>query len=336
MEGNDTKAIRPRIIFGTMTIAPPGRAGSRIDTVEGAREILQVYKSRGYSELDTARMYGDSYTEEYLAKAGWRESGFSIATKVLPPYSPGRLRREFEGSLHNLGTDSVDIFYLHAPDWNTPFEDTLAQVDELYREGKFRKLGLSNYTAFQVAEICVLCRERGWVRPTIYQGMYNAITRSNEPELIPCLHKFGLELVVYNPLAGGFFSGKWKPQGGELPRGGGRFAGDATQAKNYRARYFRDAYFNAVELIGHKAREHGLTMVEIALRWLVHHSKLRLGKDGIIVGASSCRQLEENMDALEKGPLPDEIIQVLDQAWLSVKSDTPNYWFGEASAPYQV
>lgn len=91
-------------------------------------------------------------------------------------HKPENLRRLFELSLKELGTEQVDIFYLHAPDRSVPFAETLGEVDKLHKEGKFVELGLSNYTAFEVAEIVNICNERGWVRPTIYQGMYNAIS----------------------------------------------------------------------------------------------------------------------------------------------------------------
>lgn len=89
------------------------------------------------------------------------------------------LRANVEESLRQLKTDRLDIFYLHAPDRSVPFEKTLEETNRLYEEGTFKRLGLSNYTAFEVAEIVMICREKGWVRPTIYQGCYNAISECN-------------------------------------------------------------------------------------------------------------------------------------------------------------
>lgn len=104
-------------------------------------------------------------------------------------HKPERVKEIFNKSLSELGTKQVEIFYLHAPDRSVPFEDTLKACDELYKEGKFVKLGLSNYAAWEVAEIVNIARERGWVQPKIYQAMYNAVTRSIESELIPCCRK---------------------------------------------------------------------------------------------------------------------------------------------------
>jgi len=115
----------------------------------------------------------------------------------------------------------VQIFYLHAPDNNTPIEETLKEVNNLHKEGKFDELGLSNYAAYsslpskllfaltcafswQVVDICHLCERNGWIKPTVYQGMYNVITRSIEAELFVAIRKFGLRFYVFNPLAGTF------------------------------------------------------------------------------------------------------------------------------------
>lgn len=104
----------------------------------------------------------------------------TLATKWYPQqpgqHKPEVVKEELNISLKELKTDCVDIFYLHAADRSVPFEETLQAVNELHNEGKFVQLGLSNFTAFEVAEIVITCKERGWVRPTIYQGVYNAIS----------------------------------------------------------------------------------------------------------------------------------------------------------------
>jgi len=163
--------------------------------------------------------------------------------------------------------------------------------------------------------------------------MYNAITRAIEDELIPCCRKYGLDIVIYNPLAGGIFSGKYKSK--DTPQESGRFSDNSgASAKMYRDRYFNDATFEALRIIEPVAEKHGLTLLEIALRWCVHHSKLIMGdeegqkmRDGVIIGVSSLKQLEENLRDLEKGPLPDEVVQTLDRVWGGVtRGRGPLYW----------
>jgi aflatoxin B1 aldehyde reductase len=192
--------------------------------------------------------------------------------------------------------------------------------------GKFFRLGLSNFTAFEVAEVVMHCKYNNWVRPSIYQGMYNAITRSLEAELIPACKRYGLEVVVYNPLAGGIFSGKYKSK--DIPKEGRYSDAVGKMGEMYRKRYFKDSTFEALQIIEPVVQKNGLTMVETALRWCIHHSALNMkdGNDGIIMGASSLEQLDQNLQDCEKGPLPEEVLKALDEAWLVCKKDTPNYW----------
>jgi aflatoxin B1 aldehyde reductase len=164
--------------------------------------------------------------------------------------------------------------------------------------------------------------------------MYNAITRSIETELIPACRRYGLDIVVYNPIAGGLFSGKFKLD--EVPAEG-RFSESKT-GSNYRQRYFRDANFEALRIIQPVVEKNNLTMIETAFRWLVHHSKLNIkdGNDGIIIGVSSLDQLKNNLEVLEKGPLPDEVVKVLDEAWLIAKPTTVDYWHLDLKYTYDT
>lgn len=203
MASSTSNEKKSRIILGCMTFGANPEHGARVTSLDDTKAIFQTFSSRGYTELDTARVYIHGAQERWTSDAGYQELGFKIATKVYPtpPYdhSPESLRKGLEKSLDQLRTDSVDIFYLHAADRKIPFEVTLQAVDTLHKEGKFKALGLSNFSAMEVAECAVLCRERGWVRPTIYQAMYNCITRAIEKELVPACRRYGLDLVVYNP-----------------------------------------------------------------------------------------------------------------------------------------
>jgi aflatoxin B1 aldehyde reductase len=211
-------------------------------------------------------------------------------------------------------------------DRGTPFSDTFAALDKLHKAGKFVRLGISNFTAFEVAEVVTMCKYQNWVRPTIYQGMYNAITRNIDPELVTACRRYGLDIVIYNPLAGGIFSGKYKTS--EIPETG-RFGNDGGPiGQRYRDRYFKDATFDALRVIEPVVAKHNLSLIETAFRWCVHHSALKIkdGNDGIIIGVSSKKQLEDNLEHIEKGPLPDEVVAALDEAWLIAKATAPDYW----------
>jgi aflatoxin B1 aldehyde reductase len=118
-------------------------------------------------------------------------------------HSPEHLRENLMRSLKALQTDHIDMWYLHGPDRTTPYEVTLREVDKLHREGYFEKFAISNYMAWEVAQICEICDRNGWIKPSVYQGIYNAIHRAVEPELFPCLRHYGMAFYNYNPLAGG-------------------------------------------------------------------------------------------------------------------------------------
>ncbi len=150
-----------------------------------------------------------------------------------------------------------------------------------------------------------------------------------ETELVPCCRKYGIDIVVYNPLAGGLFSGKYKSA--DIKPDEGRFGTKASRVgAMYRDRYFKDATFEALRIVEEAASKHDLTLLEIALRWCVHHSKLKTrakgGNDGVIIGVSSFQQLEGNLKDLEKGPLPEDVVEALDKAWMVNKATAPVYW----------
>ncbi|KAM0288692.1 hypothetical protein ACHAQK_008186 [Fusarium lateritium] len=324
---------KPRVSLGLLTFGPEGTEadGTRITSLDKFNECLDYLQSRGYNEVDTARTYVGGRQEAWTRLTNWQDRKLTLATKWYP-YKPGDhskavVKENLNKSLSELGSDSVDIFYLHAPDRSVPFQETLEACNELYNEGKFKKLGLSNYAAWEVAELCTIADQKGWVKPSLYQAMYNCLTRAIEEELVPCCRKFGLDILVYNPLAGGVLSGRYKSK--ETADDGGRFSSTNTGfGAMYRDRYFRDDNFEALKVIQPVADKLGLTLLEIAFRWLVHHSKLKVndGNDGVVVGISSLSQLESNLNNLEKGPLPNEVVEVLDKAWEITKPSSITYW----------
>lgn len=324
--------VTNRVILGLMTFGPDESTGARMTSLDEFKKHLDYFQSKGYNEVDTARVYVGGKQEAWTRDAKWKDRGLTLATKVMPTepgiHKPEKLKEYFSTSLKELDTDAVDIFYLHAPDHSVPFVDTLGALNELHKQGKFVQLGLSNFAAWEVAEVYNICNERGWVKPSIYQAMYNAITRDIEPELIPCCRKYKIDIVIYNPLAGGLFSGKIKSA--DIAPDEGRFKKDSAMGKMYRDRYFKNSNFEALKLVESAAQKHDLTLLEIALRWCTHHSQLKTrakgGNDGVIIGVSSFKQLEGNLADLEKGPLPEEVVTTLDEAWMIAKATVPPYF----------
>ncbi|KAL4907383.1 hypothetical protein BDW74DRAFT_176153 [Aspergillus multicolor] len=332
--------FEPRTILGLMNVGPSPSTGARITFLSEFEQLLSTFQAHGYTELDTARIYSGRAQESFTAEAGWKDRGLSIATKWYPlqpdDHKPEIIRRELDKSLAELGTDCVDTFYLHAPDRAVPFEETLQEVDKLYRDGKFKALGLSNYAAYEVAEIVMICRERGWVRPSVYQAMYSGLIRTIEAELIPACRRYGLDIIVYNPIAAGMLAGSYKSA--TIPEEG-RFSAQNPTGQTYRNRYFEDTTFAAVALIEAAARNHELTMAECAFRWMRHHSALRFavdgdGNNGVVIGVSSISQLEGNLADLEKGPLSEDVVEAFDKAWRLTKGTAVKYWHGELEYAY--
>ncbi|KAJ3030848.1 UNVERIFIED_CONTAM: hypothetical protein HDU68_007623 [Siphonaria sp. JEL0065] len=315
-------SFKPHVILGTMTFGTG--VGGRIADRAVIQEILNEFKAHGHTELDTARVYTQGNTEEVLNEVGVFDQGFAVHTKVAPGQGgglePEKLKQTVRTSLKALGVKSVPVLYLHAFDHDTPIIDTLKAVQELYEEGVFTEFGLSNFAAWQVTQVYYLAKENNYVLPTIYQGMYNALTRDVEKELFPALREFNIRFYAYNPLAGGLLSGHHKFD--VDTEQGARFDPKTTQGKNYRERYWNAAYFDAVEHVKTAVEKHeGITLVNAAHRWIFHHSKIDQSKgDGVIIGVSSVKHAKENLKDSEDGPLPQDIVAAFDEAYSRTKS----------------
>ncbi|PTB65015.1 Aldo/keto reductase [Trichoderma citrinoviride] len=319
-----------KIVFGAMTVGEKGANQARVHTLEECAEILDVFQEFGHSEIDTARAYGGGSSEKFLGQLELQKRGIILDTKLAPfgeyNHTPANLRKGLLDSLKALGTDKVDMWYLHAPDRNTPYEDTLREVNKLYEEGYFKRFGISNYMAWEVAQLCEISIRNGWKKPDVYQGLYNGLHRAVEPELFRCLRHYGIAFYQYNPLAGGILTDKYKLDQAELEEGS-RFDPKRPQGAQYRERYWNETYFKALDVVRPVAAKLGIPTAEAALRWSLHHSLLKKEHgDAIIIGASSARQLRENLTSLEKGPLPDELVAAFDEGWQVAKAVCRPYY----------
>lgn len=298
-----------------------------------------MFQAHGHNEIDTARVYGGGSSEEYLGQLKWQERGIVMDTKLSPrkrnivgakSYSHAKdaLKPAMLESFEALRTDKVDMWYLHAPDHDVPYAETLEAVNELYKAGYFKRFGISNYAAWEVAQICELCERHGWKKPDAYQGVYNALHRAVEPELFPCLRHYGIAFYEFNPVGGGMLTDKYQRTTTESDiEVGSRFDPKRTQGSNYRRRYWKDAYFDALDVVRPVAQKLGMTTAEAAVRWVSHHSLMKKEHgDAVIIGASSAAQLEDNLANLEKGPLPEEMVKAFDEGWAIVKGVCSPYY----------
>lgn len=309
-----------KLVLGTMTFG---------DQVFGndVTDMVNCFLGAGYRELDTAYVYNGGESERLTGEAlkNVSSDAYSIATKVNPRIT-GRLDgdavfAQFNESLERLQVPRVDTLYLHFPDPNTPVESALEACAKLYDEGKFSELGLSNFPAWLVAEVYHICLSHGWMLPKVFEGLYNPLSRHAERELITALKHYKMRFYAYNPLAGGMLTNKYSNKDGEIKDG--RF----THRLNYQQRYWKESYFDAVRLIKDACEIEGIDIVEASYRWMAHHSMLSGDReDGIIIGASRLSQLEQNIETVEKGPLPESILSAYEEAWHISKTDAPEYF----------
>lgn len=308
-----------KIVLGTMNFGP------QLD-LEASRNMVQKFLETGNVELDTAYVYNGGDTEKYLGDILPKiDNEYYLATKVHPRIT-GKLDREtilmeFNESLKRMNREQVDLLYFHFPDGKTPIDEALDTIAEFHEQGKIKELGLSNYPAWQVVDIWHKCEAHGCPKPSVYQGMYNALCRNVEPELFPAIRSLGMRFYAFNPLAGGLLTGK-QLEFGKAPEPG-RFA----RLKSYRDRYWKQSYFDAIGEIKKACDAENIPMAEAAYRWLVNHSMMRseLG-DGILLGASRIEQMNQNMIAATKGYLPQSILDAMDAAWEIAKPDSPAYF----------
>ncbi|MFO7898434.1 MAG: aldo/keto reductase [Planctomycetota bacterium] len=303
IEGTDLDV--PVACVGTMMF------GKRADEAESKR-IVDTALDHGLNFFDTADMYQNGESERLLGKAleGRREEAL-VATKVgYEPDEEGEeegtsrqaILRAIDRSLDRLGTNYVDVYYLHRPDYDTPIEETLAAMDEVIRAGKVRHFGLSNFAAWQSLEVLNVCDENGWPRPVMTQMIYNLLVRQIEHEYVSFCEKYGLHLTVYNPLAAGLLTGKYASLDDEAA--GGRF----VDSENYRKRYWSERFFDAMLDLKEIADDLGISLTHLAINWIVRRGTA----DSVLLGPSSADQLVDCIAAGET-PIPDEGMARIDE-----------------------
>ncbi len=308
-----------KLILGTMTF---GESVFQPDV----GEFINTFLNAGYDELDTAYVYNEGNCERLLGEVLQDlNRPFRVATKVNPRIS-GKLDadaayKQVNESLERMKLHSVDTVFLHFPDPATPIESVLSAMANLHEWGKYKELGLSNFPAWMVADVWHICDRHGWVKPTVFEGVYNPLTRRAEAELNDCLNHFGMRFYAYNPMCGGLLTGRYGKF--EDTPTDGRF----THRPNYQGRYWKKSYFDAVDVIKMAAEKNGITSIEATYRWLAYHSMLNAERgDAILIGASKLNHLKQNMDVVKAGSLPEEVAAAFDEAWQITKGDSPEYF----------
>lgn len=332
-------------VLGCMTWGYEAQVGE-----DEAAEMLAIYiagcEELGYEPiLDTARTYQAGQSEEIIGKLlkqegkPWSGKNVKVHTKAnhfVCPLTKEGTRKQCEDSLKALQMDCLDVFYLHMPDMTVDIEETLEACNDLYEEGKFKELGISNFASWDVYRCVMICRQNGWVEPTVYQGVYNPISRSICSELLPCVRTLGIRVYTFNPLAGGLMTGRYNTMDDITKATEGRFSTEFDYVprsmklplsgmghKIYRARFGKEEILDAIVLLNDTMGAEN--MVEKTFSWMRHTSYLS-GDDGIIFGASKAHHVEGNIDAFVKSaPLSEEENSAFDKACQLSKSGEESY-----------
>jgi aryl-alcohol dehydrogenase-like predicted oxidoreductase len=308
------------ICLGTMTF------GHQCDE-RTSFAILDKAAERGVNFLDTADVYPVPPSPETAGRTeeivgAWlqgKRNRFVLATKCRMrvghgPNDEGLSRRHIlkavEDSLRRLRTDTIDLYQAHFPDPDTPLEETLRAFDDLVRQGKVRYLGCSNYPAWQVALSLGHSARLNLARYDCVQPRYNLLYREIEAELLPLCRDQGLGVIPYNPLAGGFLSGRYHTLD-ELPPGT-RFTLGKT-GELYRQRYWHRAQLEAVEQLRRYFEPRGQSLVGVAVAWVLAQP----GITAAIVGASRPEQLDASLAAVDLN-LDAEAREACNLAWYSL------------------
>lgn len=280
-----------RLAFGTMTFG--GDADAR-----SSKALFDRCIDAGINHFDTADVYNGGRSEELLGSfvQGMRDR-VVIASKAYFPTSEDRngrgtsryhLLRACEASLRRLGTDRIDVYYLHRFDDETSLEESLRGVESLVAQGKILYPAVSNFAAWQITKSLGLQALRGWAPITAIQPMYNLVKRQCESELLPMARAEGLAVFPYSPLGGGLLSGKFgvhdRPAGARL-----------SDWPMYRVRYGEAFLYEVAEQFRAIAREHNLHPVTLAVAWVMSQP----GVTAPLLGARSLEQLEPALAAAD-------------------------------------
>lgn len=270
--------------------------GTRIDEAT-SRAVVDAAIDAGVTHFDTADQYGGTLSEEFLGRAlGSRRDEVVVATKfgrLAPPAGltgghPEWVAQAVEASLRRLGTDRIDLYWLHAPDAATHIGDTLEALEALVVAGKVREIGCSNFTAAHLDEASTVAADRGLHRFVTVQNEYSLLQRDVEREVLPACARLEMSLVPYFPLASGLLTGKYRR--GEDPPAGTRLA---VWPKERAESIMGDERFAAVERLEEFARTRDSTLPELALSWLASHPLV----SRVIAGATSPEQVRQNAAA---------------------------------------
>jgi aryl-alcohol dehydrogenase-like predicted oxidoreductase len=297
--------------FGYAPDAPCGEA-------EAAR-IVHAFLDAGHNFVDTANNYNGGESEEVVGRAVKdRRESVVLTTKAWNPQGPGpndrglsrlHLTRALEASLRRLGTDYIDLYQCHAPDGETPIEETMATLDGFVRSGKVRYLGCSNFSGSQIVEAQWAAQRIGGTPLVSLQPRYSLLARGIEEDILPACGRQGLGTLVWSPLGGGVLTGKYSRH--SAPAAGTRFAKQSVLT----AQGIPSRHFDIAEKVGEIAGELGTTSTAVALAWVLGRRHIT----SVIIGPRTFEQYEQNVLGFDL-ELPEDAVRTLN----AVSKESPS------------
>jgi len=300
-----------RLCLGTMMFGSNGNPDAA-----DCQRIIHAALDAGINFIDTADVYGPQGETECIvgqALAGGLREQVVLATKGHFPMGASALmrgnsrrwiRQAVEGSLHRLGTDWIDLYQLHRPDPTCDIDETLGALSDLVREGKIRTIGTSTFPAWQIVEAQWTSERRHRERFASEQAQYSIFARGVEAEVLPACQQFGLGVLAWSPLAGGWLAGKVRRGEGRRDDWRSRFNParfDVTSPQGLRK-------LEIVEALEALAEEAGMTLIELALRFVLEHP----GVTSAIIGPRSMEQLQSQLGAT-RAQLPADVMDAIDR-----------------------
>jgi aryl-alcohol dehydrogenase-like predicted oxidoreductase len=297
------------LCLGTMMFGPWGN-----DDRAASTRIIHRALDAGINFVDTADVYSGGVSEEIVGEAlqGRRDAVF-LATKFFMPMdqddpnSSGGSRRwiicEVENSLRRLGTDYIDLYQVHRPGADIDLDETLGALSDLVHQGKVRYIGSSSYSGSQIVEAQWVARKRNLQRFVTEQPPYSMLVRGVEEDVLPTALRHGMGTLTYSPLAGGWLSGRWRKESASSPTSSARPPArfDMSDPANQRK-------LDAVEKLALLAEESGVTLIEMAVAFVINHP----GVTAAIIGPRTMEQLEAFLPAADL-TLSADVLDRIDQ-----------------------
>jgi aryl-alcohol dehydrogenase-like predicted oxidoreductase len=283
-----------------------GRACDERQTAEVVARALEL----GVNHFDCADTYGGGgVSERYLGRAlGSRRKDVILTTKTGYPLGSGpnadglsrwRIIKSCEDSLRRLGTDYVDVYYLHRPDARTDIDESLGALDDLVRQGKVRYAACSNYAGWEIARMCERAAAHGWAVPIVSQSRYSLLARQIEAEIVPACQAYGMGIVPFSPLAGGLLTGKYRSsetvQPGVRAHNNPRFE-----------RLLQTDVLVVIARLNDFAEARDQTLGALALAWLLAQPAVT----SVITGVTSPAQVEANVAAVDCALSVDDLAEL--------------------------